>query len=277
MRNVCFFWNTTHMSSAALTASASVAGWPVGNLQNPQISRAWKCPDAGGSVKVSFDIPRMVTALVLVGHNLGLGSKVRLRSFDDNFITESYAQESEVIKPVYGPSELAPCNSSPLGYPSEDDLASLPRTNVVMMLDKSQCRKNYQVEIESPNPFHVGRLILCEHWEPEINFSYGWSDNLGDDSSVQQSIGGQDYVDQKSRRYGFSFALNNLTEGEVNGPLVKMRHHCGTSVPLVVSLMPDDPISNLYTSVHCRFAAVPKVSHPVFNKYSANFNIVEVL
>ncbi|WP_319760352.1 hypothetical protein [Maridesulfovibrio sp.] len=277
MKNVHFFWNNTHFDKAVLEASASAPGWPVQNLQNPQIARAWKCPDAGGWIKVSNDIPRTFTALVLVGHNLGLGSKVRLRVYDDNFLTEIYQQETEVIKPVYNMKELPLCNSSMLGYPSEDDLSILPRTNLIMLLDKPFCRKNTKIEIDSPNPFHVGRVILCEHWEPKINFSYGWSDNLGDDSSTQRSLGGQDWVDQKNRRYGFSFSLDNLAEGEVNGPLMKMRHHCGTSIPLVVSLLPDDAIASQYTSIHCKFSTVPKVTQPAYNRYAAKISLTEAL
>ncbi|MBI9110008.1 hypothetical protein [Maridesulfovibrio ferrireducens] len=274
--NVRFLWESIYSDAATLEASAFVEGWPVINLQHPLTALAWKCPDGTGFVKNSFDEPRMVSALALIGHNLGIGSTVTIRVYDDAFLTEIFSQTFDVIKPVYTAGEILPCNSSPLGYPSAEDLAVLPRTTSVFFLDKTFCQRCLKVEINNgATAFHVGRMILCKHFEPQNNFSYGWRDSPSDDSTVTRALGGQDWVDDKARRCGYSFSLGSLSKGEVDGPLKKMRNHCGRSRPLVVVLDPDNPIAN--HAVYCKFKMVPAVTQPQHGIYTANFNIEEAL
>ncbi|WP_432736115.1 hypothetical protein [Maridesulfovibrio sp. FT414] len=278
MTNVRFLWDSSGFDSAAITASAEVAGWPVANLQHPQPAKAWKCPSGEGSVTVSFDEKEMVTALALVGHNLKVGSTVTLRAYADNHMTEVFSQTFDVVQPIYTPAELRPCDSSPLGYPFEDDFEFFPCNTAVFFLDKTLFQWAFKVEINNgANPFHVGRMLLCKHFEPRRNVSHGWSDSMTDDSRIERSIGGQAYVDEHRRRRIFSFSLKYLTQGEVYGPLAKIRSYCGVSRPLIVSLTPDKAILRERTSIYCRMKTTPPVVCDNPGNYSANFTIEEVL
>ncbi|GEM_PF-5463933 len=280
IRNVSFLWDTIGFDSATLTASAAVDGWPVANLQHPQPVKAWKCPNGTGAVDIVCDNPEMVTALALVGHNLGVDSRVIVRGYESALGSEIFNEEFEVILPVYSAGELPPCNSSPLGYPSDDDLAVLPRTTAVFFLRESLCQHKYRIEFDNGDkPFSIGRMILAKHFSPEKNVAYGWKGTPADESRSEDSLGGQTYTDMRKRRYKYSFSLNYLTEKEAFGPLLKMHYHCGTSRPLVLCIDPDDQFMRQYTSVYGTLQTVPE---PVCVRggaypFSANYMVREML
>ncbi|MBI9110302.1 hypothetical protein [Maridesulfovibrio ferrireducens] len=276
--NICFLWNTTGIDKAAFSANGSVEGWPVANLQHPQPAKAWKCPTGKGEITILCDDTEMITAVAIIGHNLGVDSTLTIRGYEDDLATEVYSETFEVIQPVYTPAELLPCNSSPLGYPSDDDLAVLPRTTAVFFLKEALCQYKYKIEIDNGDkPFHVGRLIMSDHFEPDHNISPGWRETPVDTSNIGYSLGGQLYADDRKRRYSFSFALNYLSEGEIYGALRKLLYHCGISRPLVVSLIPDDPLLRQQTSLYCTLKSSVSVVHNSKNQSSANFIVEEYL
>jgi len=276
--NACILWNTTAIDDAEFTTNDFVEGWPVSNLQHPQPAKAWKCPTGKGKISILCDETAMITAVAIVGHNLGINSTLTIRGYADDLVTEIYSESFEVIQPIYTPAELLPCNSSPLGYPSNEDLAVLPRTTAVFFLKEPLCQYKYKVEIDNGDePFHVGRLIMSNHFTPAHNISPGWTDTTGDTSNVEYSLGGQLYSDDRKRKYSFSFAFNYLSRGEVYGPLRKLLYHCGKSRPLVVSLVPDDPLIRQQTSLYCTLKSSVSIVHTRDDQSSANFIAEEYL
>lgn len=279
-RNVSFLWDTLGFDSANVSVSAETDGWPGTNLQHPQPAKAWKCPNGQGTVTVLSDEPEMVTALAIVGHNLGADSRITLRGFDSASDAEIFSEKFEVLKPVYTAGEISPCDSSPFGYPSDDDLAVLPRTTAVFFLKESLCQHKYEVHIDNGDePFHIGRMILAKHFSPEKNMAYNWHGTPADESTKKNSIGGQTYASQRKRRYKYNFSLPFLAKGEVFGPMLKMHYHCGSSLPLVVCLSPDDSFISQFTSVYCTFQTVPDPACVRGGDYgySASYSIKEYL
>lgn len=279
-KNICFIWDTDALDTAELTASAEVTGWPVNNLKHLQPAKAYKCSEGTGVITIHCDRERMARAVAIVGHNLGVDSRVIVRGYDLNGDVIN-SEEFEVILPVYTAGELLPCISNAFGYPTAEDMAVLPRTTAIFFLKNPMCVAKYEVEINNGDkPFHIGRMIIGDYFSPKKNIGLNWSGAPVDETNSLKSLGGQTYPNQMSRRrYQFSFSIKYLTEAENFGPVWKMLSHCGTSRPFVVCMVPDDDFMRQYTTLYCSFQSNPK---PICSRkgaypYSLNVSVGEWL
>ena len=88
IKKIRFLWNNL-FDLGTITASSSVAGYPISNIQNRWPSRQWRS-DGAGNEEVIIDLldpPKNIKALVFKYHNLLTGANLKLRCYSDAWIT----------------------------------------------------------------------------------------------------------------------------------------------------------------------------------------------
>jgi hypothetical protein len=185
---------------ALLSASSELATMPGANVQQPHVAQAWHTAAGVRDAYLLLDMGAAVACqlLGLMGTNLTATATVRVRaSLTDPAALASLAYDSGV---------LAAKSKSGYGQ-TYHDLASTSARYWRIDIADAAVADNLQ----------IGRLFLGPRWQPSSNQEYGWQVTPLDDSTVDESYGGQDYPNIRARRRQLQFQLNWMDEAEMYG------------------------------------------------------------
>ena len=99
--------------------------------------------------------------------------------------------------------------------------------------------------------------------------------SLDDPSLVDESLGGQRWVDEKDRSYQYEFTLAHLLEGEVYGEFLRMIHWVGVRRELILQMfgLPGKP--RLFTTAYGTLERRPPVTNAYYQGYQARIRFSE--
>ena len=169
-------------------------------------------------------------------------------------VTLTFSQEFDAWDPVLGWGEGGWGEYGWGGAPDDDFLATVPKVTKADFFDPTVARY-WRIEFDNGGEtadfeFYVGRLFLCRYFEPAYNVEYGWPMSLDDPSLVDESQGGQRWVDEKEQYYIYEFTLAHLLEGEVYGEFLRMLHWVGVRREMILQMfgLPGKP--RLFTTAY---------------------------
>ncbi|MBW8034227.1 MAG: hypothetical protein FVQ79_00740 [Planctomycetes bacterium] len=184
--------------NAALTVGSEISTLPVTNLQHVHLSKKWR---TATGVKSSYFVADMgasidIDVVALLGTNLTPAATILIRASDAN--------------PSGVPGELLDT-----GVVGANVITNYPA--VYYELSATITARYWRIDIADASVvdnLHLGRCFMGPLWQPGNNRLWGWSNIWADPSSVTESKGGQEYVDQGPRRRVLQFALSFMTEAE---------------------------------------------------------------
>jgi len=132
---------------------------------------------------------------------------------------------------------------------------------------------------DSTNPdnfIRAGLAFAGPLWQPANNFAYGATNGFQNDSDVQVTRGGQEYVNEKPNYRSGAFAFQLLTASEVNGNVNDIDRTLSIKSNLL--FLPDPASSNLQKeAIFGRITKSDQSAHSDFGIHTKNYAIRERL
>ena len=127
------------------------------------------------------------------------------------------------------------------GVPVQEDLNSFPRMTRAFYFDEPQNERYYQIEIDNAGQqFSIGRIFLSSVLAPKLNYIYGDTFELEDDTTTVYAAAGNAIREEGEQYYQMSFTLPYLGRGEAYGEFIRFLKHCGKRKPFVVHRDPNE-------------------------------------
>ena len=290
--NVVFVWDNTEFDKAALTvdpAAAEDPNFPVKNLQNTIRKKVFKSTSAQATIKIDFgtddqgeDNKVYARALGIVYHNLHPEGTIAVRAYSDEYNTVTFEKQFDAWESLelfgddwFGSGVFG-------GYPDEKDIALYPNIIKIAFWDTENDEDIYQrywsVTIDNyDTPFYIGKLFLCDYWQPTYNFAFGWDLSLVDPSKTDKSLGGVKWTDIQEQYYVVEFSLEHMQKGEAFGEFIKIVKQIGTRKDAILCLFPDDIDRKFFTTIYGRFTKVPTSRHENLVQYKTTIEFEESL
>lgn len=208
--------------SAVVTAGNTLISLPPANLQDRQISKVARLNTtvaANTWWQVDFSTTRVIDIVALINHNLSQSATWRVR----------LSAASDMSSPVYDSGTVAAWapvggyGSLPWGVFSWGDdvqpfeLAFYNASSFAVCpstVSARYLRVDLTDTTNSAGYLQAGRLVAGPAWFPSLNMMFGWSIGWIDESTVDRSLGGQVYIDEKPRYRVVRFSMASLAEEE---------------------------------------------------------------
>ncbi len=194
-------------------------------------------------------------------------------------VTLAFSKEFDAWDPVLGWGEGGWGEYGWGGAPDDDFLATVPKVTKADFFDPTVARY-WRVEFDnggetSAFEFYVGRLFLCRYFEPSYNIDYGWPMGLDDPSLVDESLGGQRWVDEKEQFYWFEFTLGHLLEGEVYGELLRLVNWVGVRREMVLQIFGQTGKPRMFTTAYGTLERRTPITNAYHKGYQARLRFTE--
>jgi hypothetical protein len=183
--------------AGVLTASAAYSTLPVTYLQTPQLDQRWRTNDGAASAWVVADLGSSlpVDLVGLLATNLGAAATARVRvSTADATGAAGNAYDSTTFSPDLSPS-----------YPHLVRALTAPVTGRYVRIDVADAGLTL---------FEAGRLVIGSMFRPAINFRTGYGLTVKDGSRVDESEGGQEWVERRVARRGVTLRFPAISAAE---------------------------------------------------------------
>lgn len=230
---------------SALETTVSGTGWdddyPVTEVQTKYLFKVAKTTGNNATIEIDLGSALPVAFVALCHHTLAAGSTVRVQgaAFDSGVVT------------IYDGQDYA--------LPMAEETA-----------------QSWTITIASSAPFELGRVFIGQLFEPEANFSYGYSDGLETTSTSVQALGGQEFFDIRAVRRVWSGTFEWLTFEEADDFKAIMRQ---SDISSEVYFLQDASATsgqgeNWWLA---RFKELSAVSHPYPTVKSVPMQLAELL
>lgn len=170
---------------SALETTVSGTGWdddyPVTEIQTRYLFKVAKTTGNSATITIDLGSALPVAFVALCHHTLPAGSTVRVQGGD------------------YDSTALTIYDGHDYAIPFAEETA-----------------QNWTITIASSAPFELGRVFIGQMFQPEANFSYGYSDGLETTSTSVQALGGQEFFDIRAVRRTWSGTFEWLTFEEAD-------------------------------------------------------------
>ena len=166
------------------------------------------------------------------------------------------------------------------GFLSEEDLDFMPRLSRAVYWDDVEdstiWKRFWSIEFDNGvDELDLGRVFLCNYFEPEYNFTYGWSLTIKDPSKVTRSVGGVKHTDEQEQYYVASFSFDDLHEGEAFGQFLKIIKYVGVRQDILLCMFPSNELLNAYTAIYGRFASSPSITNNRYQNHQTRVQFEE--
>lgn len=271
--------STNAVDTATLTSSDFTATLPVTNLQLEGRARVARTTNATGTKTINgnFSGTTLCSALVLYGHNLSGTATWRLRLYSGTNQTGTVVYDSTTLQPqtVVGWGAFQWGVESWGSYIFRDweqPFYSLFFTDTYAL--------SFRLElVDTVNPagyLQASRLIIGRYLTPYFNASYGLS-LYWDTSSVQRrTLGGSVRTDRRATYRRLRFDLEALAAGE-RALWLDLARSVSLHREMFVSVYPGlgGELERDH-SMLCKFGQVPSSSLPMPERWTMQFEFVEV-
>lgn len=282
MRNCLFLYNRRFDDAVLTTVPEGNAQdqWPVENLQNTIHAEAWKTRGTGNvTLRVDLRQTEAINAIGLAHFNLLPATAVTFRAYGDEFITETYSEELEVVGPIMGWLESGWLDGGWLGYPDESDPLLYPRITSLLPLARLVGARYVALEFANgEEEFYLGRVWMGKLFEPGHNVSYGFQVQIVDSSEENESLGKVVFSDEGEvyRQYTLPFKYLSRLEA-FGGGFWQFAHYVGKRRDFVMQLMDPDGKTQRLTTIVGKFSGNPTITGRAFNRHETSFTIREMV
>lgn len=271
-------------------ATLSGGGWnaslPLANLQNRLIAKVARSSNATlAATKFDIDLgrARRIGMLALIGHNLTVVAKVRIRGDDaSDFATPLYDSGWVDVWPAgMIPPELLEWEDDNfwLGTLSDQARAGYQAPFIHRVATLPSLRY-WRVEIDdttnSDGYIQIGRVFLSDVWQPERGPVIGAAQGMEDTSDVMSSLGGSEYFDLGAKPRGHRLTFPALTKAEAYGRLVDMQNLLGISGEILIDPDYADTENKPRIAFVGRFVSLSDVVNEGNGRYSSIMQVREV-
>lgn len=269
-----------------VTAGAALAGLPAANLQDRQISRVARIPSVSSAStwwQVDFGQNRIVDIVALLAHNLTQAATWRVRlSLASDMSSPLYDSGTVDAWPPVGGFGNLPWGVFSWGNElSSNELAFYSGQSFAILPDSVTARYLRVDIVDTSNTagyIEAGRLVAGPAWFPSRNLLYGWSIGWQDDSTVDKSLGGQTFVDQKPLYRVLRFALTGIEEAELmSNSFDFLQRRKGLSGDLLFIPQPQRPEMLLHEAIYGRLRSMTPVTNPSVGVRAQEFELEELL
>lgn len=282
MNNCRFLYNRLFDDATLTTVPANNGQdqWPASNLQNTIHAEAWKT-DGTGNVTLRADLgkPQSVNAVGLAYFNLLPTTVVTFRAYGDEFITETYSEEFQVVGPIVGWLEAGWLEGGWLGYPDESDPLLYPRVTSLLSLAQQVGTRYIALEFANgDDEFYLGRVFVGKIFEPSRNIAYGFKLQIVDSGDEDESLGKVIFTDENEIYRQFTLPFKYVTRAEaIGGPFWNFAHYVGKHKDFVVQLMDPDTKTERLTTIVGIFSSNPTLTGKSHDRYETSFAIREMV
>src|SRR5512135_2043401 len=251
--NILFLYNNL-IDEATLTASSEATGFPASNLTNPFRTKVWRTAGAipgMADLVIDHSTPRTVTCVALVNYSW--------TSTPSTFTFEANATNA------WG----APSFSQALTW-AANPTANFNKGCIIQTFAGQTYRYNRLNVTYTPGDWDLGKIYVGTYFQPTVNYSLDWSQNIVDPSIISRSIGGQDHIDQieKYREFDFSFLVATQAQWE---SFQTMINYIGINTDLFIAFDYTDEPDEL--TVYGKFTALPGAANigPAYKRIGFSF------
>ena len=275
------------IDGATLTGGSWVSTLPLTNLKDRRLGKLARSSDALVA-STTFDIDlgatRLMRVFALCGHNFSTGSTRRFRfSTVSDFSTVVVDTGWVDVWP-----EVYPFGSLPWGSPSwwsgrysEEEVAGY-NASTVHIFDQSTNARYVRVEINDEanvaGYVQLARVFVGDGWQPTRNMTYagasiGWLDRTG----VQEARSGAEYFDIQRMPRIARFDLAAMSESDAMATAFDIQRAMGAAGEMFFIWDPDDTAHALRRQFLCRLRGVSPITNPGPDRWSAPWEVKELL
>lgn len=290
--------NKVHQASSLL-ASSAVASTPVTNLKTEKKSAVWRSlttvqATTKANLVLTFSNPTALDTFVLFGSNITSTATIRIRGFTGSAATPGTGADPVATTPGTLQVDSTATVAAPYGVLGTwqwgtTELGSTPYTygkpgyaRVYIPLASTVACTSYLIEIvdadNTDKYIEASALIAGNYWSPKYNTSYGLSTGVVDSSTNKRSEAGDIISIYGPKHNTLKFKLDWLTDTD-RAECLRMFQKCGKSIPLFISLFPEnteDYNKELSHQIYGKLMDISDLEHPVLSLYKTSVNIEEL-
>lgn len=280
------------------TEGSQVSSLPIENLTDRQISKVWRtatttAPDVSGSTRdttsgrtwfeVDLGVNTTLDYIGLLRHNITRDGQIRVR-ISTVFDFSSLVYDSGLVNAW---PTVTGYGSLPWGTFSWGNVLSAPDLSIYTIdfhhpLDTAVVGRYVRVDIvnaSNPDTFiEAGRFYASPSYFPSINIQYGFAIYWKDDSLVSKSLGGQRFVQQKSRYRRMEMSFSEIPEVEAYTNLFDfIQRRKGISGDLVIIPQPDRPELFIHEAIYCSLVQMDPVQKNYYGVLETKMVVEELL
>jgi hypothetical protein len=251
------------VDQAALSGGSYIAGLPLSNLQNRRIKSVARSSDLSlSSTQFTVDIGtgKFVRIVALVGHNLSLSARYRLRgSSDVSFATSEYDSGWLDVWPrVYQSAQIdwQALNWWTGRYLEEERQGYT--WNLPIVLPAQVNYRYWKMELDDAartdvTYVDVGRVFIGGVWQPVVNMSEGAQLGWETNTQVQESLSGAEFFQRRTPYRVAQFELGWMLDDEAFGKAFDIFRRMGVDQEVFYIYDPSDTVQLLRRSFLGRF------------------------
>ena len=233
-----------HIDEATLSGGTWISTLPLANLQNRLIAKVARTSGVTtGATKFDLDIgrARRIVMLALIGHNLTVVAKVRVRGDDANdFATPLYDSGWVDVWPSgMIPQELLEWEEDNfwLGTLSDQARAGYQSPFIHRVATLPSLRY-WRIEIDdttnSDGYIQIGRVFLADVWQPTYGPTVGAALGMDDTTPIESSLGGSEYFDARSKPRVHRFDLRAMNKSEAYSRVLDLQNLLGIAGEILI-------------------------------------------
>jgi hypothetical protein len=272
-----------------LSGGIWTAGLPLAHLQFRQLGRVARTEDAtleATQFVVDFLSRKTFRVLALVNHSISFAGRWIVEASDDiEFDTIIYTATMDAWASLAGArwvaSELSwRSNNFWRGTVSKEDAEGL--TPIAFHIAPADIQARYlRIRIidttNADGYVQIGRVFVGPAWTPTVNYSYGGSLAYEDPTTVDTSLGGAEYFDERSPYRVMRFTLGFLDEKtEGFAKALDIVRRAGISGEILVIPDPDDKDNGQRRNFMGRLRQLSPLEQAMFQLNSMAFEIKEL-
>ncbi len=232
------------IDEATLSGGSWLSTLPLANLQNRLIAKvARSSGTTTAATKFDMDLgrARRIGMLALIGHNLTVLAKVRVRGDDaSDFATPLYDSGWVDVWPAgMIPQELLEWEEDNfwLGTLSDQARAGYQSPFIHRVASLPSLRY-WRIEIDdtsnSDGYIHIGRAFLADVWRPTYGPTVGAALGMNDTTPVESSLGGSEYFDARAKPRVHRFDLRAMNKPEAYSRVLDLQNLLGISGEILI-------------------------------------------
>ncbi|HYF88968.1 hypothetical protein [Azospirillum sp.] len=273
---IFLYWNKADTA----TVTASSAALPANRVQDPRPGRVWRATGyASESLTFDHGSAEDMTHGAVVNHNQDANGTIRCEvSNAADFSTHLYDSAVEAWPPVagFGSDRFG---TSLGGYPILTGFADYRPFSLFDFggtLTARYVRYTFTSSAEAGN-IQVGRIFTGIGYQPEVNFSYGWSNEWADPSELVETEASF-FVIRRQKYRVLRLSLENIPQAEALSALDDLKRIVGKSRDVLVVLFPAADLPTLYrTSIYGIPIENGPTSNPYFQRFATSVAVRELV
>jgi len=270
-----FFWQNrwSDQTLGSITASSSVAAFPVSNTQLKQRSKVWRSTTLGSQfVQRNLGAQFRIGGVALVSHNLTVAGQFRVRISNEADISAPL-YDSDFIDAWEKTFDIESEFSDGTGKPTADGITLMPLVVRTVVFDEvygQYIRIDFLDSGNADNYIELAYVYAGIVTTIDPNMLYGWSIHRQDVARVKSAASGQLWIDSLHRKYVAQSIFAGQPESKAGGFWMHIFNLLGTSKEFVVSFRANEAPWRGFTTLYCRLANTPELINVAANAYSTS-------